>query len=126
MPLLNLPLDIEGEKVTNLIEETVLEMCEEFKDLISAVYSDGVFPGTKQLSAPQRLANYLEQTEVADFPKLFDEDYLLRLGNGLEAPPVSKYWLNQLSIRESYERNRKDFLRLVTNADRPTFRRGMQ
>lgn len=106
------------------MKETVTELLQELESEAQQVYSDGILPGTSHMAAPERLARYLEQTDINDYAKLFDDDYLLRLSAGLEAPPVSKYWLNQLSVRSSYDRNRKDFVRLLTQADRPTVRKG--
>ncbi len=114
MPLLVLPLDIPGEDMTAILEQTVTDLLQELDQLSDQIYSDGVFPGTRVMSAPVRLASYLEHTDPQDYSKIFDNDYLLRLGAGLDTPPVSPYWLNQLSVPGSFERNRRDFERLIT------------
>lgn len=112
--MLILPMDLPGEEMTDILEQTVKELLAELDEQSDQIFSDGVFPGTKVLTAPERLGSYLSNTEVEDYKKLFDDNYLLRLGAGLDTPPVSPYWLNQLSIPDSFERNRRDFQRLVT------------
>lgn len=116
MPLLNLALDLPGAEITALMEEIVDELLANISDMANDVYSDGIFPGTYPLTGPQALGQYLENTDPMDYEKLFDDDYLLRLQNGLDAPPVSQYWLAQLSDRTSYDRNRNDFQRLITQS----------
>lgn len=119
MPLLNLPLNLPGETITEIMKQIVDELTQEFEVVAQSVYSDGVFPGVTH-NGPQTIQDYLEVTDPRDYRNIFDEDYLLRLENGLDAPPVSKFWLNQLSVRSSFDRNRKEFMRLLTNADRIT------
>lgn len=126
MPLQILPLDLPGADMTALMKETVNDLLAELQEMASQIYSDGIFPGTSPLPAKQRLVNYLTATDPQDYSKIFDEDYLLRLSQGLETPPISPYWLNQLSVRSSYDRNRKDFVRLLTQADHPTVRQQRQ
>lgn len=113
MPLQILPLNLPGETMTELMKEAVAEMLAELEPLSREVYSDGVLPGTFHLSAPERLANYLNNTDPSDMELLIDDDYLLRLKNGLDRPPVSPFWLNQISTQGTYERNRRDFVRLI-------------
>ncbi len=124
MPLQTLSFNLPGEDITAIWKQEVEDFLADFEETASNIFSDGIMPGTHRPPAKQRLMQYLQATDPQDFAKLFDEDYLLRLQNGLEAPPVSKFWLNQLSIRTSYDRNRKDFIRLLTGADRPTVRQG--
>jgi hypothetical protein len=117
MPLTILPLDLPGEVMTQIMEETVREILQELEEGARQIYNDGVFPGTKPLSAPERLGFYLENTDFADYELLFDDNYieaLMQLGpEAIGASIASPYWLNQMSIRGSFERNRKDFMRLV-------------
>ncbi len=124
MPLQVLPLDLPGESMTELMQEAVKEMLAELEPLSREIYADGVLPGTYSLSSAERLANYYSNTDPADWALMFeydealgqwgtDENYLLRLRNGLDAPPVSPFWLNMVSTQGTFERNRRDFMRLV-------------
>ncbi len=134
MPLQRLSFNLPGEIITDTWKRVVNEYMENFEEFAHSIWEDGVMPGTSPLPWKKRLVNYLIVTQDLtrtpdgknDLDRLVDDDYLLKLDNGLEHPPVNPYWLNQLSIRSSYERNRKDFVRLLTGADRPTVRQGRQ
>lgn len=113
MPMMRLALDLPGAEVTALMREVVQEVLDELGDGTNQVYSDGYLPGTEPQPGPVRFAKYLEVTDPMDYENLFDDDYFSRMAAGLDAPPVSKYWLDQMAIRGSFDRNRKDFQRLL-------------
>lgn len=116
---MNLPVNLPGERQTELIEETVGELVKEFEDWIDNVYSDGILPGLKPLGAKERLAGYLNSTDPADYELLIDNDYLMRLQQGLDRPPVSPFWLNSVSSPATYDRMRRDFLHLINQDVKP-------
>lgn len=122
MPVMNLPLNIPGERQTELIEETVADLVKELEGWSDSVYSDGILPGTKTPMAKERLAGYYEMTDPADMELLIDDDYLLRLKHGLDRPPVSPFWLNAVSSQGTFERMRRDFLHLMHQDQRPAIR----
>jgi hypothetical protein len=117
MPMTILALDIPGQEQTDILVELVRELQAELYEGTRLIYSDGVFPTTNQLSGPERLGFYLEHTDPADYALLFDDNYieaLMRFGpEALGATIASPYWLNEMSVRQSFERNRKDFMRLI-------------
>ncbi len=122
MPIMQLPLNIGGERQTELIEEAIKEILGEIENWSDSVYSDGILPGLKPLPAKERLANYYMNTDPADMELLIDNDYLLRLKYGLDRPPVSPFWLNAVSSQGTFERMRRDFLHLIHQDVRPNIK----
>ncbi len=135
MPLMILPLGISGEDDTDIAEDVIAEMVAEIKDGFKLAYSDGILPGTRPVKSDMaKYAAFLEQTDPADIDpnwtqtggatrNILDEGYLVRLEQGLDTPPASPYWLNSLSVRSSFDRNRREFVRLITQQDRATVRK---
>ena len=106
-----LPLLLPGAKKTEILERVVTERLGMIKERALRAYPDGVIVGTKKLSPRQMFDRVLLKTMGPDWPLLMDPDYLTKYQAGVAPPPVSPFWLDLLSIPESWKKIRDSFVK---------------
>lgn len=107
------PITIPALEATAILEEVVDDLVKNFKSRADEAWPDALFPGLKKNPAPQRLAEYADQTDVRDMPLLLDDEYLRLFQQGVAPAPVSPYWITLLSVPDVYTQARDDFLNLL-------------
>lgn len=108
-------LRLPGETKTAIMKMKVDEMLRGLNDRVANFYSDGVFPGTEQMPASKRLPNYaMQTTALGDIALLANPDYVDEYKAGRAPPPQSPFWLNALSVPDTFKEMQSDFMRLLS------------
>ena len=111
-----LTFNLSAQREAEITAQTIEDMITEMQEDIMRAFPHDQLPGTTKGTPEFRREYYVGITGEYDRPLLMDDDYLVKLRDGLAPLPMSPFW-RQLTVFPDIDREiRNDYIKLMEEA----------